>query len=102
MNELSTQQQRKAKEKNVTVSGLPHRVYVTCGTCGQGWSPNLTEGGHFPKRWWNCPNECNGESRHPGHIPSSEILPGAPRIERHEMMDLASRDAGLTAKERGR
>ena len=37
----------------------PSTAALRCVTCGQQWSPNIKEGGRFPKNYWVCPNDCN-------------------------------------------
>jgi hypothetical protein len=37
-------------------------VHLRCKTCGQNWQPQLLAGGKLPKRYWQCPNNCNQDA----------------------------------------
>ena len=102
--QLTKAQKLKAKRGGVDARPLVDgRLRLLCGECNEVWYSTRGAGGRLANGWWQCPHFCNCDEglAAPGHIHSSEISPGAARIERHEMMELASRDAGLTAKERG-
>jgi len=39
-----------------------NRAHLLCRACGQAWSPDLRAGGHLPRGYWKCPNNCNTDA----------------------------------------
>jgi len=52
--------ERKLKQKQVTLENFSSLILV-CQNCGTRWSPNIMPGGSLPKRYWECPYECNSD-----------------------------------------
>jgi hypothetical protein len=59
---------RKTYPRNITAYQLDNvgvevidrvALRLQCNSCGQVWSPNLQTGSRLPRRWWQCPNDCN-------------------------------------------
>lgn len=47
--------------RNLTAVYQPNGAlaHLQCNRCGITWSPCLQSGGKLPRRYWQCPNDCN-------------------------------------------
>lgn len=39
------------------------RPALRCKACGTQWQPDWQEDGRLPRRWWRCPEGCNGDKK---------------------------------------